>query len=358
MTRLGQQDLYKIAEVKQHSEFEKFLRDVLYEPIRRKKFYQDLLEIDNDVYVDTFKSYFEDYSAERKSNMQDYTPDQVSRILATLTRDGTETKGWSGYDPTAGTGSLLIQKWKDDLFQESPFSYAPHNYLYKGEEFADNVIPYLLHNMAIRGMNCIVIHGDTLTRRTKQIYFVQNSEDNFLGFSDINVMPHSEQIAKEFDVQEWVEEPIKYVESGIVKFNPTMLPMQRKELDRNTDTKEQSRQLPSLKDGLRLTDIAGVERAKTKKQYPAGTIVIQMSATRGQIGLLKSNGEVGAQYACVQPLPFIDSGFVFNMLKAKAPRHFKRMQQGLNLTMEDILTIPVAVTFSERQSIYEQTSLF
>lgn len=140
---------------------------------------------------------------------------------------------WSGADLTAGTGSLLIQKWKDDQLAESPFSYAPHNYLYLAEEMADNVIPYLLHNLALRGMNCIVIHGDTLERTAKQIYFVQNADDNFLGFSDINVMPHTEDVQKQFDISDWVEDAIDHIESGLVKFEPTWLPMQRKALPLN-----------------------------------------------------------------------------------------------------------------------------
>lgn len=307
------------------------------------------------MYVDTFKQYFEEYAAERKSNMQDYTPDSVSRMLATLTRtDIDASNGWSGYDPTAGTGSLIIQKWRDDQLAEWPWTYAPHNYLYMAEEFADNVIPYLLHNLAIRGMNCIVIHGDTLERKTKQIYFVQNSDDDYLHFSDINVMPHLDQVKKEFDVHEWAEDPIDHIESGVVKYIPA-LRMRRKKLPVNEDSKPGKYE--PQKDQLKLDDIAEVERAKAKKVYPRGTIIIQMSATRGQIGLLTSSGEVGGQYACIQPYEPMVSGFVFYMLKLKAPKHFHRVQQGLNLTLDDIKQIPVVITFSERQKIYEQMSL-
>lgn len=357
MGKLGRDEFYKIAGVKQHAEFEMFLRDILFKPSERTQFYRDLLAINTNVYVDTFKRYFEDYAAERKSNQQDYTPDSVARLLAQLTRSDSrgESHGWSGYDPTAGTGSLLIQKWRDDQLAENPvFSYAPHNYFYMAEEFADNAIPYLLHNLALRGMNCMVIHGDTLERKAKQIYFVQNSEDDFLGFSDINVMPHSDQVAEEFGIHEWVDEPIEHVESGLVKFWPTIMPMQRESLQINLNPHFKSHESP--KNHLQLQDIAKIERAKAKKVYPVGTIVIQMSATRGQIGLLKSSGEVGSQYACVMT-PF-NSGFIFYMLKVRTPRHFKRVQQGLNLTLDDIKTIPVAITLSTKQEEYEQMALF
>lgn len=354
MRRLGRDEFYKIAGVTQHAEFEEYLNDILFKPKERNHFYQELLKVDKDVYVDTFKQYFEDYAAERKSNKQDYTPDEVSGLLATLTRTKIPPEtGWSGYDPTAGTGSLLIQKWKDDQLSESPFSYAPHNYLYMAEEMADNVIPYLLHNLALRGMNCIVIHGDVLERNVKQIYFVQNSEDDFMKFSDINVMPHSDTIAKEFDVHKWIEDPIEHIESGIVKFNPTWLPPMKKTLKVNKAKMGGQYHKPS--DSLQLKDIAKVERAKSKKVYPAGTIVIQMSATRGQIGLLKSSGEVGSQYACIETS--FDPGFVWYMLKLKAPRWFHRVQEGLNLKLKDIEDIPVVMTLATKPEEYEQMSL-
>lgn len=353
---IGRDDFYKIAEVNQHAEFEKYLKDILFDKARRNKFFMDILSIDKDVYTDTFKQYFEEYAAERKSNKQDYTPDSIAGMLAALTRsEPQQSSKWSGYDPTAGTGSLLIQKWKDDQLAESPFSYAPHNYLYRADELADNVIPYLLLNLALRGMNCIVVHGDTLERTAKQIYFVQNADDNFLGFSDINVMPHTEDVSKEFGIRKWLEKPIEHIESQRVKLDQPWLPMQRKQFQTNYDSEPGKRTSTPDKDSLRLSDIAVVERAKAKKVYPAGAIVIQMSATRGQIGLLKSSGEVGAQYA-VAITPF-DSGFVFYMLKQKAPRWFHRVQDGLNLKLEDIKQMPVAITLAEREKIYEQLSL-
>lgn len=71
--------------------------------------------------------------------------------------------------------------------------------------------------------------------------------------------------------------------------------------------------------------------------------------------MLKSSGEVGAKNA-VAITPF-NSGFVFYMLKQKAPRWFHRVQDGLNLKLEDIKQMPVAITLAEREKIYEQLSL-
>lgn len=87
MATLGREQFYKIAGVKQHSEFERYLAKIVLDKPKREQFYRDLLAINKGVYTDTFKAYFEEYAAERKSNKQDYTPDTVSSILAAITRN-------------------------------------------------------------------------------------------------------------------------------------------------------------------------------------------------------------------------------------------------------------------------------
>lgn len=340
---LTKQALFAAAGVKQHAELERFLRAIVIDRDSRESFYLKLLDIDRDVYHDTFKAYFEEYSAERKSFQQDYTPDEVSNLLAELTRsDAKGQAGWSGMDPTAGTGSLLIQKWKDDMFQETPWSYAPHNYLYLAQEMADNAIPYLLHNLAIRGMNCVVIHGDTLSGTAKQIYFVQNAKDDYLSFISINVMPHDEIVAEEFGVREWLEDPIDHIEDSLddVKYIP-VLPMRRKALQATSGTVLSKPQNPSLDDYIKVGDVAYVERAKSGKIYPAGTVVVQMSATRGQIGMLTSTGKVAPQYACIYGVRGYTQPYLKLLMQHNAPRYFARVQEGLNLKLEDIEGFPL-----------------
>ena len=339
---LTYKEFYEIANVEQHSEFESYLKRIVFDKNERDAFYTRLLDINPVLSVDTFKPYFELYSAERKSNMQDYTPDAVASLIAKLTRSDAEdmqNSKYAAYDMTAGSGSLLIQKWNDDRIQETPWSYAPHRYLYRGDELADNVIPYLIHNLAIRGMNAIVVHGNALEGQVKQIYFIQNSHDDFMAFSDVNVMPHSDDATREFGVKAWKEDAIDYKESGEVIWN-FALPMKRKRLETQEGTPGE---YIKQEDILTLGDVADVERAKAKKAYPLGTIVVQMSATKGQIGLLESDGEVPSHYACAIPKNDIHSGFLFYMLKRNAPKHFHRVQEGLNLKLEDIATIPVAI---------------
>lgn len=69
-----------------------------------KKLKEYLIENDADFNRDLFIEFFEAEVAERKSSKQDYTAPELARLLYMLRPDGT-----SYYDPTAGTGSLLIE---------------------------------------------------------------------------------------------------------------------------------------------------------------------------------------------------------------------------------------------------------
>lgn len=262
--------------------------------------------------------------------------------MARLTRSDADeflNSKYAGYDATAGTGALLINKWNDDRIQETPWSYAPHRYLYRADELSDNALPYLIHNMAIRGMNCIIVHGDVLTGEAKQVYFIQNSQDDYMKFSDVNVMLHSEDCMKEFGITKWLEDEIDYKESGTVvaKF---ALPMKRKGIKSESNPFTIARRPKKIT--TRLDCVAtNIERAKKNKIYPKGSVIIQLSATSGQVGLLKSNGEVPAHYAVVEFDNETHGNYMFYLIKSKLPKHMHRTKEGLNMTLESIMELPV-----------------
>lgn len=336
-------DFWGAANVKSHYEFEQYLRRIIYEPQERKDFYERLLEINPILKTDTFKPYFELYSAERKTNQQDYTPDSVATILARLTRSDPDdflNSKYAGYDATAGTGALLINKWNDDRIQETPWSYAPHRYLYRADELSDNALPYLIHNMTIRGVNCIIVHGDVLTGEAKQVYFVQNSQDDYMKFSDINVMPHSEDCEREFGITKWLEDEIDYKESKTVvaKF---ALPMKRKGIKSESNPFTIARRPRKIT--TRLDSVAtNIERAKKNKIYPKGSVIIQLSATNGQVGMLKSNGKVDPKYAVIEFLDENQGAFYFYKIQTVIKKHFHRTKEGLNMTLESVMELPIS----------------
>lgn len=335
-------DFYELLNVRSHYEFERKLREIVFKREEREEFYKGLLEINPILSTDTFKPYFELYSAERKTNQQDYTPDEVAQLLSRITMSDAEVykdAKWSGYDATAGTGTLIINKWNTDRIFETPYSYAPHRYLYRADELGDNAIPYLIHNLAIRGMNAIVVHGDVLTGEAKQVYFIQNSKDDFMAFSDINVMPHTDECMKEFGITKWLEDEIQHIESKKVVAN-FALPMKRKGIESKSNPFSLSRR--PIKITKTLDSFAkNIERAKKGKIYPAGSIIVQLSATNGQTGLLTSSGEVEAHYAVIELPKDQQPKYWHSYIKHNMPRHLHRVKEGLNMTLDGLKEFPI-----------------
>lgn len=184
------------------------LMQILMDKPQREGLFRQFLAISTDVSFDWFHEYFEDEQAQRKTKKQGFTPEAVAKILAGLT-----TGSQSNCDIAAGTGGITIAKWWSDCLAVPFWKHCPSDYFYYCEELSDRAVPFLLFNLAIRGMNAYVIHGDSLSREIKQIYFIQNDHDDFLQFSSINVMPHSDVVAKEFEVNKWTAPVIEHIES-------------------------------------------------------------------------------------------------------------------------------------------------
>ena len=178
---------------------------------RRSRFLQDVIALDHDLSHDT-----------------DYTPTSVSRLASMLTADASGTV----CDPTAGTGSMVIARWWDDCLRSgSPFAYTPSEHLYVCQELSDRAIPFLLANLMMRGMNAIVIHGDTLTmERVKGVLFVQNDYDDAFHFSNLNVMPYTDEVRSFLAIHSWAGQAERYgphIESPLhlwVSATPTATP--------------------------------------------------------------------------------------------------------------------------------------
>lgn len=192
------------------------LMKLLFDKPARENLFLSFLEHDKQMDRDWFHVYFEEEHANKQKYAQDFTPDALSKVLSKIVDNGDSNHGGTRYDPTAGTGSLIIQKWHEDYSRHFPFSYKPSMYLYHCEELSDRALPFLLFNLMIRGMNAVVVHGDTLTREAKQVYFIQNDKDDAMLFSSLNVMPHNKETEKYFDIRGWLEEPIEHVESPLM----------------------------------------------------------------------------------------------------------------------------------------------
>lgn len=184
------------------------MKQIILDREQREKLFRKFLELENDLSYDWFRVYFEQDQANKKQLHQDFTPQSVTEVLAKLgSTDG------SYFEPAAGTGGMVIANWWRGCCKQLPWDYKPNDHFYMLEELGDAALPFLLFNLAIRGMNAAVFHGDSLSRECKQIYFVQNDHNDPLRFSSINVMPHSDTVKREFKVSAWTEPEIKHIES-------------------------------------------------------------------------------------------------------------------------------------------------
>lgn len=184
------------------------LMKILWDKSKREKLFMKFLNISHNVSDDWFRDYFQDVQSDRGKKKQDFTPLSVSKLMVRLADNGS-----TYFEPAAGTGGILINRWNSDRLKTTPFDYLPSKYFYQVEELGDSAIPFLIFNILIRGMNATVVYGDSLSRGVKQVFFCQNENDDFLGFSSLNVMPHSEQVKKYFKVNEWVRSPLNHIES-------------------------------------------------------------------------------------------------------------------------------------------------
>lgn len=192
------------------------LMKLLFNKEGREQLFKEFIKIEKDMSYDWFHAYFQEEHADRKVKKQDFTPNSVSEVLSKLVGDSSST-----LDVAAGTGGITIQKWLLDKRSVKFFDYKPSMFFYSCEELADRAIPFLVFNLAIRGMNATVVHGDVLSREVKQVYYLQNTKDDFLSFSDINIMPHNKTVEQEFNIKKWVEEPIAYIESPKIEVVPS-----------------------------------------------------------------------------------------------------------------------------------------
>lgn len=156
-------------------------------------FLRFLPEFNYDLSYEWFNEYFEDEHADRKVKKQDFTPVSVSRLLSGM-QGGAPQYGVI-YEPAAGTGSTVISHWYTESRKHKfPWDYQPDNYLYLCEELSDKTIPFLLFNLLIRGMNALVIHGNTLTREAKEVYHCDNKNNAFMCFSELRKLPHTKEV--------------------------------------------------------------------------------------------------------------------------------------------------------------------
>lgn len=81
---------------------------------------------------------------------------------------------------------------------------------------------------------------------------------------------------------------------------------------------------------VNLLDLVEIERAKKGKIYQVGNIIIQVSASRGQIIYLDKKQEVEPQYIVLK-VNEVNSKYLYYLLEEELPRFLKKYQTGINI---------------------------
>lgn len=174
--------------------------DIMLEDKERPKLFDAFLEHETKMDYEWFHNYFEDEHSDRKKKKQDFTPMSVSKLLTRMV--ATDSNLY--YEPAAGTGGIMIQAWQEHRLKTGPAKYDPRAFWYQVEEMSERALPFLIFNMAIRGMNGIAMQGDSLTRKFKNVYFIRNDSADFLAYSEVIKMPRTAAIEKELNIYEWI----------------------------------------------------------------------------------------------------------------------------------------------------------
>ena len=156
----------------------------------RDRIYQKLADMfDNDYSKDWFFEYFQEEHADRHQNKQDFTPPCIASIIHNTLHDmlNVDANNGSGitYDPAAGTGQLIIRDWYLTRKKQMPWEYKPIEHIVVCAELSVKTIPFLLFNLAVRGICGMVFHMNTITQEIFDVYVLTNPTNDPMKYSDV-----------------------------------------------------------------------------------------------------------------------------------------------------------------------------
>lgn len=100
---------------------------------------------------------------------------------------------------------------------------------------------------------------------------------------------------------------------------------------------------------VKLIDIAKIERAVNKKIYPAGSIKIQLSATKGLVEFVDVAGEIESRYAVVQADSNINNRYLYISIQRSFPEFINKYLTTMNLQFDTLKNLEVCIHNSETQ---------
>lgn len=116
--------------------------------------------VDGDLSVDWLQRIYQYYHADRENKKQDYTPKCLADFMGRLVGESDVI-----IDMCAGSGALIIQRWVQNPNQK-----------FRAFEIDENVIPFLLFNLAVRNIDSSVCRADVLSDEKYEQWRISKGE--------------------------------------------------------------------------------------------------------------------------------------------------------------------------------------
>lgn len=87
---------------------------------------------------------------------------------------------------------------------------------------------------------------------------------------------------------------------------------------------------------VKLLDLVDIERAKKNKVYKKGNIIIQVSASKGQIFYLNQDTNIESQYIVLicKDNKVINNKYLYYLISDQLPEFLSKYQTGINIQPE------------------------
>lgn len=94
---------------------------------------------------------------------------------------------------------------------------------------------------------------------------------------------------------------------------------------------------------VKLSEVATIERSKKNKVYKRGSILVQCSATNGEVIYLNDNSEVNNKYAVIIPDPDIFSKWLYYAITQSLTENLTKIKTGLNIVASELNNLEVVI---------------
>ena len=151
-----------------------------------------MLELfDHRLDIDWLGDYYQETLADKKDQGQVFTPPHITQLMSQLANaeNYPAVEKRIMFESCCGTGRMSIGYWNE---ARKAKDYNPTDYRFICEELSEKLIPFLIFNLAIRGINGVAIHCNFMTRECYGAFIISNKYNKPNDFSIVNRVDYDE----------------------------------------------------------------------------------------------------------------------------------------------------------------------